>query len=157
MVADLARPHPFAFERVGFLYGRYATAADLHLVLATHYVAVPDDQYVRDFSVGARISGDAIFDACDRTKRTGMCCFHAHAHGIAPGVTWFSGTDLNTLRELGPTLRRMAPLAAHGGVVLTGDTASVLAWAPGDEAGRGGRVAIIGFPTHLYGGDHDTD
>jgi hypothetical protein len=155
MTEDFARPHPFAYERVGFLYARHASGTNVHLVLATEYVALPNDQYVCDSSVGARISSDAIFEACNRTKRTGMCCLHAHAHGTAPGTTWFSRIDLNTLGRLGPTLRRMSPLASHGGIVLTGTTASALIWTPGDEGGRRARVGIIGFPTRLDGDDDE--
>ncbi len=152
ITADLGRPHPFAYERVGFLYGRYSSAADLPLVLATEYVPLADERYIRDRSVGAKINSDAIFEAHDRTKRTGMCCLHAHAHGTGPGATWFSGVDLNTLRRMGPSLRRMAPSAAHGGIVATGTTASALLWVPGQGDGEPATVAIVGFPTLIHRG-----
>ena len=61
IIRDLARPHPFAAERVGFVSGRMGTLADNgRLVLLTRYHSIPDDQYLDDPSVGARIGSEAI-------------------------------------------------------------------------------------------------
>ena len=62
MLADLQRPHVFAFERVGFLYGRLANAHADPLVLMTGYVSLADDRYVDDPRVGARIDSQAMID-----------------------------------------------------------------------------------------------
>jgi hypothetical protein len=57
---DLARPHPFAAERIGFVFGRAGSLANAgKLVLLTRYHSIPDGQYVEDETVGARIRSDA--------------------------------------------------------------------------------------------------
>ena len=60
IVKDLMRPHPFALERVGFVFGRIGSGLDgTSVVLLTHYHAVADDQYIDDPKVGARIGPEA--------------------------------------------------------------------------------------------------
>jgi hypothetical protein len=44
---DLARPHPFAFERVGFIYVRRGTLAEGQLLLAASYHPVRDEHYTK--------------------------------------------------------------------------------------------------------------
>jgi len=47
VVQDLARPHPFAGERVGFVLGRATDLAENgHLILLTRYYSIPDDHYL---------------------------------------------------------------------------------------------------------------
>ena len=148
MVADLRRPHPFALERVGFLYGKLARALDLRLVIPFEYVPVPDEQYLDEPDAAATINADALFDAHQRTRRAQDCCLHVHMH-LGEGSTWFGTTDLKTLRRIGPSLQRMAKGGAHGGLVLTLSTASTLLWLPGDTEPSRGRVSIVGFPTSV--------
>lgn len=148
MVADLCRPHPFALERVGFLYGKLARALDLRIVIPFEYVPVPDEQYLDEPDAAATINADALFDAHQRARRTQDCCLHVHMHP-GEGPTWFGTTDLRTLRRIGPSLQRMANGAAHGGLVLTGSTASTLLCLPGETEPSRGHVSIVGFPTSL--------
>ena len=42
---DLARSHPFAYERIGFFRCRPTVRSDL--IVITGYDAVPDEQYIR--------------------------------------------------------------------------------------------------------------
>ena len=59
--ADLSRPHPFAAERVGLLYGRLCNAGlDTSVVLMTGYEPLADERYKHDPSSGARIDSQAI-------------------------------------------------------------------------------------------------
>ena len=56
MSQDLQQPHPFAAERVGFLFVRPDEIVPHPAVLLTvAYEPVPDDGYTPDNSVGARI------------------------------------------------------------------------------------------------------
>ncbi len=148
MVADLRRPHPFALERVGFLYGRLARALDLRIVIPFEYVPVSDEQYLDEPDAAATINADALFDAHQRTRRGQDCCLHVHMHP-GEGATCFGTTDRKTLRRIGPSLQRMAKSAAHGGLVLTVSTASALLWLPRDTEPSRGRVSIVGFPTSV--------
>jgi hypothetical protein len=148
MVTDLGRQHPYALERVGFLYGKLARALDLKIVIPVEYVPVPDEQYVDDLDAAATINADAIFDAHQRARCEQQCCLHVHLHP-GEGTTWFGTTDLRTLGRIGPSLQRMAKDAAHGGLVLTVSIASTLLWLPGDSEPSRGRVSVVGFPTSV--------
>jgi hypothetical protein len=147
MVADLNREHPFAYERVGFAFGKLAQAGSLSIVLPFDYAPVPDEQYIEDHTVGAMINEDAMFGAHQRARSTGLCCMHVHMH-VGKGRTWFSHTDLETLFRVGPSLLRMAGQSAHGGLVLTHTNAAALIWLPNQpEEPLQGNVSVVGFPT----------
>ena len=69
---DLARPHEFAAERVGFLWARLGNrVGDERLVLFRGYHAVPDDQYIDDPRSGARIKSTDILEAMQRFLDSG--------------------------------------------------------------------------------------
>ena len=47
--ANIIRPHPIAFERVGFVYGKLDDPGSTNpLVLLYRYSPVPDEQYLDD-------------------------------------------------------------------------------------------------------------
>jgi hypothetical protein len=54
---DLGRPHPHAWERVGFAFVRPSGDSN---VVVTGYEAVLDEHYIVDNTVGARINHKAI-------------------------------------------------------------------------------------------------
>jgi hypothetical protein len=61
---DLERPHAFAHERVGFVFGRVGTGdAGGKLVLLTRYHAIPDKQYINDCRRANRLRRDDLGDA----------------------------------------------------------------------------------------------
>ena len=65
VLADLKRPHPFAYERVGFL-STAVSVSELKepIVLVTEYQTIPNENYINDKKVGARInSGSDCFSS----------------------------------------------------------------------------------------------
>ena len=59
--ADLARPHAFAAERVGFLFGRLGNAETVEpMILFTGYRSLDEERYINDPNSGARIDSQAI-------------------------------------------------------------------------------------------------
>lgn len=151
MRADLARPHSFAFERIGWL--SVATAnrdgAEL-LVLGLEYFPVLDEHYVGDDSVGARIGSDAIREAMQRTMDLGRGCFHVHLHS-GGGLPVFSRTDRAEQPRLIESIRRVARDEAHGMLVLSDDAANAWVWTPrstGPVVPR--RVSIVGYPMRIF-------
>src|SRR5689334_10574798 len=61
---DVARPHVFAKERVGFATaGVGENGEGPHLILVCRYHPVADDRYVNDPYSGARIDATAIREA----------------------------------------------------------------------------------------------
>lgn len=140
VMADLRRPHAHASERIGFLYGRLTHS----IIIMTRYVPVPDEQYVVDFTVGARINGDAIRAAMQGVLDYGDGVFHTHLHEW-PGKPSFSLTDDDELPNLIPAFRAVGPTQATGLFLLSPDSAIADVWfpdAPGPE--RASRISISG-------------
>jgi hypothetical protein len=143
VLADLRRPHAHAAERVGFLYGRLAPVG-VPLVVMTRYTPVPDEQYVVDDTVGARINGDAIRAAMQGVLDTGDGVFHTHLHEW-PGMPSFSRTDNEELPKLIPAFRAVGLTQATGLFLLSADSANADVWLPGAQGPeRAARISIVG-------------
>ena len=118
MRANLSRPHPFAAEWVGFLYGRLASAgADSALVLMTGYEPVADERYINDPWSGARIDSQAIRGAMQGVLDRGQCGFHVRMHHW-PGRPILSRVDAEEIPSVVTGLRRVGLVHAHGIVPL---------------------------------------
>jgi len=104
---DLHRKHPYAAERVSFVFGRAASTTDGALIVLSTFAPVNDDDYERDDSVGARIGARAIHLALQRASTLGAAAFHIHAH-LHGGLPRFSRTDIHELPDV------MAPFAHVG-------------------------------------------
>lgn len=150
VLADLARPHPHAYERVGFLYCRRAAASPEPLLLAFDYRTVADDDYLRDSSVGARIGSNAIHSALQTSLTLKASTLHVHQHAHS-GPTFFSGVDLECLENLMPTFSRLVPDQLHGGLVLSLDRGAGALWSRETrELVRCPSVSVIGRPFRLW-------
>lgn len=145
---SLAQSHPFAFERVGFVFTRLSRAHDGEiLVLATAYDPVHDDDYIEDPRVGARINSAAIRKAMQRALSTGEGAFHVHIHDHY-GITGPSHTDQQELRPMMRSIRNAAPQNAHGLLILSRDAAWAETLLPGfSEFQIVEKISTIGFPT----------
>lgn len=147
---DLARAHDFAWERVGFLFGRAGRAANQSLLLMTDYEPVADEQYVRDEQVGARIGSAAIRLAMQRSLTSGEVVLHVHLHDHR-GVPHFSRVDEHELARLVPSFARVAPQAPHGALVLSRDRGAAAIWLPGSAASvRTEDISVVGYPISLW-------
>lgn len=153
--ADLHRPHRFADERVGFLYGPIALlSARCALVLPTRYEPVPDEDYLDDPTVGACINTDAMRRAVRTTHASGACCFHVHVHDHN-GAPYPSGVDQALVRRFMPALHAVAPAARHGGIVLSRDAATTIVWSHTTQQLEHARVSIVGAPMWIGAGERD--
>jgi hypothetical protein len=153
MQADLRRPHPFAHERVGFLYGRLANAgADRPLILMTGYPPLDDERYLPDPSVGARIDSAAIRSAMQGVLDRGEGVFHAHLHAW-PGKPAFSLTDRAELPRLVSSFQTIGRAHAHGLFLFSDDEACAEVWLPGRKTPlQASRINLVGFPMSLIEG-----
>ena len=144
-LADLTRPHPFALERVGFMYGRCALD-DAGLVLMGSYQSVPDDDYIDDPRVGARINSTAIRRAMQVAFSDSRAVLHVHVHDHE-GRPDFSLTDLDELARLVPPFCHAAPGSLHGALVLSRNSGSALVWARAEAQPVPTEcVSIVGYP-----------
>lgn len=81
MRSDLRRSHLFAAERVGYVFIRPVGEA---VLVATGYTPIPDEFYLEDNSVGARIDHRAIALAMKRSdiNNEGILLVHDHYSSV---------------------------------------------------------------------------
>jgi hypothetical protein len=145
---DLARRHPFAYERVGFVTCRAALTTDDLLILASAYETVPDDEYIKDDSVGAMMGPKAIHRALQLALNGGhedMAVFHVHLHP-GSGRPYFSRLDLKENTNFVPDFFHTAPKMPHGAIVLSKDGAAGRAWLTEDARPQSIEITAVGFP-----------
>jgi hypothetical protein len=154
IVRDLLRPHPFAAERVGFALGRVGSLANgRYLILLGSYHPVPDEQYVDDPTVGARIGSEPLgwaMEAAYRGRSVREGVFHVHLHDY-DGPTGMSRTDKAELPKLVPGFRSVNQGAPHGIVILSRDHGSGWIWLPGSEKPcNADSIQVIGTPLRIF-------
>jgi len=149
--ADLDRPHAFAGERVGFLFTRPdECGTPTNIILAVDYWPVPDDQYVKDYSVGARIGSEAIRGAMQKSLDGSRGAFHVHKHHCH-GKPGYSGDDWDGWNRLLPSFRKFLPEVCHGAVVLSLNSAAGLVWREGRKRPLPlDKISVVGFPMRIF-------
>jgi len=127
MRADLARRHPFAHERVGFIAAS-ATASDGRLLLLVRgYRPVADEDYVRSPGVGAEIGSDAFRKALQWAYSPKSALIHVHTHS-GRAKPEFSGVDIRSGFEFVPSFFITIPRMPQGMIVLSDESAHGLVW-----------------------------
>jgi hypothetical protein len=145
--ADLLRPHPFAFERVGFFSTRCGREKSTTLVHCVEYTSVADSHYIRDKSVGARIGPSAITEAMARAVNNSVGQIHVHLHG-GSGLPYPSRTDSYELPPLSGSFRNANDTEAHGWMILGEADAYTSLLLPGQaDMIIAPPVSVVGFPT----------
>lgn len=148
---DLARPHPFAHERVGFIAASLSSADDRLWVLARSYRPVADEDYLPDPSVGAMMGPEAIRKAMQWSLTEAIALFHVHTHG-GRGRPGFSGIDLREQAKFVPTFFQTARKCPHGALVLSDNLASGNIWlVPGKPGEPIDRFVEMGAHIHKWG------
>ena len=154
--ADLHRPHPFAFERVGFVTAgaSWTLAGDLTL-LCRDYQPVLDEDYERSNTVGAKIGSNAMRKALQAAYRHKSTILHIHTHG-GTGRPQFSPVDLHSAGDFVPGFFTALPQMPHGIVVLSSDSARCLLWtAPKERPRYADGFQQVGTPLIKFGGAHE--
>jgi hypothetical protein len=145
--ADLARPHPFAAERVGFFSTALGLSEGKHaFVLLTRYIPIPDEQYVNDPGAGARIGAAAIRTAIQRVldEDSGQLHVHVHEHYGPPRPSLMDSRETPRLIE---SLAAAGPGSAHGAIILSQDGAWARIWLPGlARPLAASRISVVGAP-----------
>jgi hypothetical protein len=151
---DLERPHAFAEERVGFVGGRIGTlSGEACVVLITRYDAIPDNDYVEDSDVGAKIGQDAIVRATQaayygRAAREGLFHIHLHPHR---GQTWMSRVDACDTPQIIQGIQAVSPNAPHGIIILSMDHGSGWVWLPSSKHPIVAEsLSVIGAPVGVF-------
>lgn len=125
---DLRRPHPFAFERVGFLVCHTADLPDSGLLLlVSDYIPVRDEDYIDDPRYGATISADGFEAAWRLAFGSPVSIFHVHMHEHK-GIPRFSAVDNEESANFVPDFLKVRPTMPHGALVLSEDAAWGRCW-----------------------------
>jgi hypothetical protein len=147
---DLARPHPFAFERVGFISVRRGSLVEGQLLLAVSYHPVRDEHYIKAKAgdlAGAIISRYAISEAMQEALTTGDGIFHIHMHHFDSFSEPFSRVDLKSLNELMPSFYSVSKNALHGALLMTPKHILGKYWTPDRRAHNLQTISVVGHPT----------
>lgn len=149
---DLARPHEFAAERVGFFVCRAASLAPEDVVVLAHdYRPVEDEHYLDDPSVGAMMGPSAIRKALEFALNNKAGMFHVHMHDHA-GRPKFSRTDARESAKFVPDFWNVRPEMPHGALVASKNSLWGLCWYPGmSEPIEIGEFVVIGSPMVFVG------
>ena len=133
--ADLDRPHPVAFERVGFLVCRIARGKEDASLLAADYLPMADEFYLPSAEMGAVINADGIRTAMQMAfrERCSLVHVHRHEHEGSPG---FSDIDRSENAKLIPSFWHVVPDMPHGALVLSFDRARGRVWDCDDRIDR---------------------
>lgn len=130
IMADLKIPHPFAAERVGFIGCKVAGLPNDGLILlAKDYWPVTDEDYLKDFSVGAMMGPAAIRKALQVAYTENMSMFHVHLHDHR-GMPKFSRTDMSESAKFVPDFWNIRPELPHGTLVFSQNAMNGLCWLP---------------------------
>lgn len=150
-VRDLSRPHQLAWERVGFLFFRSGRLNDgKFLLLGSEYMAVKDEDYIDDITVGARINSNPIRSALQKIMDGQVGCFHVHRHAHE-GKPEFSDTDMQDLNLLIPSFQSVGKKSFHGAIIFSNDSACAVALYPeGKYLERVGEISIVGSPIRKF-------
>ncbi|HBA54366.1 MAG TPA: hypothetical protein DCZ04_07895 [Syntrophorhabdus aromaticivorans] len=154
IVEDLERPHPFAEERVGFVFGRMTSLSDgAWLILLARYRSIPDDQYIKDQTVGARIGKEALVWAMQavyygRATREGIFHIHIHPYKGEPNM---SRVDRRDLPKLIPGFQSVGSEAPHGIIILSSNHGAGWVWLPENrEPVIADTIGVIGVPLNVF-------
>ena len=110
---DLARPHEFAAERVGFLVCRPASLMPEGVVILAHdYRPIEDADYIDDPTVGAMMGPAAIRKALEFALNNQVGIFHVHMHDHT-GRPRFSRTDASESAKFVPDFWNVRPEMPH--------------------------------------------
>jgi proteasome lid subunit RPN8/RPN11 len=124
---DLERPHPFAAERVGFVFCRFGSIRHGLVILAHRYQTVSDDDYIDDQAYGAVISSNAFRCALEATLLERVGIFHVHKHPH-PGRPRPSKADLTETAKFVPDFFHVRADLPHGAMIVSEDSVSARVW-----------------------------
>ncbi len=147
---DLARPHNFAAERVGFFSCKAASVKPRGLIILAHrYHPVADTDYLDDKTVGAMMGPEAIRKALQFALGDEVGMFHVHMHDH-PGQPNPSRTDLNETAKFVPDFWHVRPRMPHGAIIVSTNSLSGRCWYPSRPRPVAiSEITIVGSPLIL--------
>lgn len=136
---DLARPHPYAFERVGFVFIRPNSTKTIDII---DYLSIPDDFYINNPHVGAEVDYRAIVMAMKRADHNNEGVLQVHEH-LGKGIPKFSKVDIDSHPVYLRSFRNANPRAIHGFLLLSEDSIVARIWKPNSSTSLDVTKSII--------------
>lgn len=145
MLLDLERPHPFAWERVGFLSCCQVLDSIAPLLICYDYHSVPDDGYLNDKKCGARIDEGAIQSAMQRVLDKGHAQLWVHTHGRKFRTTP-SQIDRDEAPKVVKSIANVDSSLCNGWAVMSEREATGQILLPGRGLVEVNELTVIGWP-----------
>lgn len=147
MQEDLRKPHPFAYERVGFLFTKTILLFDTsYLIVATDYLPIADEDYIEDMNVGAKINSNSIRTAMQGIVDRNGGCFHVHLHNHS-GKPYPSFTDQESLPGIVNSFSNIASKQANGILILSRDGFYTdIKYGNETQTYKANTISVVGYP-----------
>lgn len=120
---DLSRPHPFAFERVGYLLGENRNG----ILILNEWISFDDSHYEENEDVGARVGADGMTLLIKKAFSEKKLFFHTHLHDFQD-IPSFSGVDMRSLMEVTPSLFDFSGTGPHGALLIGRKSSRIIWW-----------------------------
>lgn len=120
---DLSRPHPFAFERVGYLLGEIKD----EILILNEWMSFEDFYYEENEEVGARIGFEGMTLLIKKVFNSKKHFFHTHLHEFQ-AIPSFSGVDMRSLLEVTPSLFDFSGTGPHGAFLIGRESSKLIFW-----------------------------
>lgn len=99
---DLARPHPFAHERLGILGAEFHYSSQTALLIPKIYTPLPDKMYIQSKTDKTILIGSqGIRFALSIAKTTGLSTFyvHLHSHQGMPSLSFYDRRHAHVMTD----------------------------------------------------------
>ena len=151
MIADLKRTHSHAFERVGFLFTKSKHLKNgSTIIIASEYIPVADEDYLRNESVGACIGANAIRKGMQGLYNRKSGCFHVHLHNHT-GRPSPSGTDIKGIPGVVESFSNISGDQLNGYLILSYDSFYASVMVKGKKKlQQPNLISEIGYPFRLH-------
>lgn len=120
---DLSRPHPFAFERVGYLLGEIRDG----ILILNEWISFDDSLYEENEDVGARVGANGMTLLMKKAFSEKKLFFHTHLHDFQD-IPSFSGVDMRSLMEVTPSLFDFSGTGPHGAFLIGRESSKLIWW-----------------------------
>lgn len=147
---NFSTPHPFAYERIGFITVGFGVQTNGVVGVAQSYYPVKDEHYIPDEYIGAAYNDQAIRDITSLAYQLQTGIFHIHAHYGSKRLQ-FSEVDEESASSLIPSLFSYSPNALHGVLLVNEESISGRYWKSASDGPHTiDKIVSVGHPIRRY-------
>ena len=143
-IEKLSSPHPFAYERVGYILGSYEKG----ILYLDDWLSVSDDLYEENDQVGARISREGMLWLMKKAFSLKKTFIHAHIHDFQINPV-FSYIDEQSAKEVSKGLISITDVRPQGAIVIGKEFSRLKLWTNVDKGELSEVLLNFGFKRRL--------